>query len=333
MSETWNDGTSLYHYGILGQKWGQRRWQNEDGSFNYEGKVRYGRIGNRRASNINDSKNQADKEAISKVIRIGMSAALIGVGLYAGYKISTNSEYTVNLNPNSSDTTFIKTNQNRLDNKITKVIEEKTNQDNTVRYGPLMYPVDEPLKDTIETNYSDNPITLEKGTKIQRVSRYDFEDMTKRGQTYVSYLLKDNEIYRTRFTHENLFDFGEADAYVHELRAKETIKAPSSKELAKMYLEISPNTSDMVYRHVLTQGLINGYDKKASKSDADPITKIFYEEAQKLRAEVLKRGYNAIIDPVDSEKYASAPLIILNPSENLLSESVRKLSDADRKRR
>lgn len=35
----------LKHYGIQGQKWGIRRWQNADGSFNEEGKKRYGRIG------------------------------------------------------------------------------------------------------------------------------------------------------------------------------------------------------------------------------------------------------------------------------------------------
>jgi len=33
--------TFLEHYGILGQKWGQRRWQNADGTFNEEGKIRY----------------------------------------------------------------------------------------------------------------------------------------------------------------------------------------------------------------------------------------------------------------------------------------------------
>lgn len=37
----WDDGTSLYHYGIPGQKWGIRRWQNADGSFNDAGKKRY----------------------------------------------------------------------------------------------------------------------------------------------------------------------------------------------------------------------------------------------------------------------------------------------------
>lgn len=31
----------LYHYGILGQKWGVRRFQNEDGSLTKEGLARY----------------------------------------------------------------------------------------------------------------------------------------------------------------------------------------------------------------------------------------------------------------------------------------------------
>ena len=34
--------SELYHHGILGQKWGVRRFQNADGSLTEEGKKRYG---------------------------------------------------------------------------------------------------------------------------------------------------------------------------------------------------------------------------------------------------------------------------------------------------
>lgn len=32
---------SIYHYGIKGQKWGVRNYQNLDGTLTEEGKVRY----------------------------------------------------------------------------------------------------------------------------------------------------------------------------------------------------------------------------------------------------------------------------------------------------
>ena len=34
----------LYHYGIKGQKWGIRKYRNEDGTLTQEGKEKYGSI-------------------------------------------------------------------------------------------------------------------------------------------------------------------------------------------------------------------------------------------------------------------------------------------------
>lgn len=36
------EGTCLAHHGIKGQKWGQRRWQNEDGTLTSAGRAHYG---------------------------------------------------------------------------------------------------------------------------------------------------------------------------------------------------------------------------------------------------------------------------------------------------
>ena len=49
--------TFLEHYGILGQKWGTRRWQNADGTFNTEGKIRY--FGSQKAQ---AERNAADEQ-------------------------------------------------------------------------------------------------------------------------------------------------------------------------------------------------------------------------------------------------------------------------------
>ena len=60
----------LYHHGIKGQKWGIRRYQNEDGSLTAEGKARYGTVEN--------MKYERKRSAQAKGRAIG---ATVGAGL------------------------------------------------------------------------------------------------------------------------------------------------------------------------------------------------------------------------------------------------------------
>lgn len=69
--------SELYHHGILGQKWGVRRYQNPDGTLTAEGKRR------ERSSFKDKVKSLAGNEKFKKYAKIG--AVVVGsmIGMYA----------------------------------------------------------------------------------------------------------------------------------------------------------------------------------------------------------------------------------------------------------
>lgn len=89
--------SELKHHGILGQKWGIRRFQNSDGTYTEAGKKRR-RLSVKEtfsnASNTISNTVSRNKDTINKIAKIAAITAVAGLSVYA---ISKNKEKTAEL--------------------------------------------------------------------------------------------------------------------------------------------------------------------------------------------------------------------------------------------
>ena len=98
-----NYNLELYHHGIKGQKWGVRRWQNSDGTFNDAGKKRYfgdgagenyhklskkitSSMSNENTSSKQNKTGLSDKQ--KKALKIGLAVAGTAIAAYGAYKLA-----------------------------------------------------------------------------------------------------------------------------------------------------------------------------------------------------------------------------------------------------
>lgn len=80
----------LCHYGIMGMKWGVRRYQNSDGSYTPAGRARYGKSsGKRQSSRSNVTPDESNRsKKIKKVVIIGAAVTAAALAAYGGYRVS-----------------------------------------------------------------------------------------------------------------------------------------------------------------------------------------------------------------------------------------------------
>ena len=84
--------TFIAHHGIKGQKWGVRRFQNEDGSLTKAGKERYNEQNSPNSSDNSENQMFLLTEKLKKyckTVAIATGAALVA---YAGFKLADSGE-------------------------------------------------------------------------------------------------------------------------------------------------------------------------------------------------------------------------------------------------
>ena len=160
----------------------------------------------------------------------------------------------------------------------------------------------------------DDGFTLKSGTKFSRISTEKIEDYAETGRLYVSYLRKDNRLYKE--TMPDFFNRWEqqgiikdaSKVYQHTITIKKDVKVPSEKVMAEIYSKtISNGPIDMgKYRQFM-----------ADLNDmSNPIV------ANYLSA-IKKAGYDAIQD-LNDKGYAKSPLILIDPETLVDSVSSKR---------
>ena len=147
----------LYHHGILGQKWGVRRFQNEDGSLTPEGEKRYSES----LSNVYGNDQETDDYTISK-----------GTSVFRRTQSNnnddfSNSKYTYAYDYDSNDDNFYK--------QFGKKVTEYSVSDDTVLAG----------KKTLGKAFVEKMLQLDSDDDVEAMDMLYYDSRKRLGKDYV----------------------------------------------------------------------------------------------------------------------------------------------------
>ena len=177
----------LKHWGILGMKWGVRRYQNEDGSLTPQGRERYGVGVSKNFKGINDAGSLSDEELYKMTKRYQKQADYYQA---RNNYIYQENQYKRNITPPKKEHTFLK-------NVFVRPLESFLSKNAEFAYGALGYALLGGSDSDFATSYF-NSIT---GSHLS--TKDSFEEKMKKKKQEKEELQLDNDIAKLKRYRDN----------------------------------------------------------------------------------------------------------------------------------
>lgn len=307
----------LAHHGVKGQKWGVRRYQNEDGSLTNAGKKRLD-IGETRKKPLSEAEQQERRDKVKKIVGIAAAVAVTAVAAH-----------------------YVSKGLDKLDRKYTEALERGVD-------------ITRPFKKDLDNprNYA---YMIPKGNKIQRLSRFD--ESKAKGHAYVTMDPEDNARYKGFFGRILKLAAGAEKAigkkqgtkvYVHDIEARENLLSPSKRDRINTFLQMYKDNPAGVGKTLGNYHVKEFHDggrlpkfvyrkqyshlkgsEKVTKGYRTFVKAIGDNKNERLRNDYFNRlkkmGYNMIQDDQDSGRSGIRPSIVFDRKKSLQYNGKREL--------